>query len=507
MKTTLLMCSMVSSLCSHGIADDAAADIPATAVLSPDLNRLVRRYSTQQIVGLDPSEVFTFRLKSGTGRVIRLVSVKEHRDTVVKLMRRAEVSLEVDGQPVQLRCAPYVMPTEISGLRLQVDSTSGWGNTPKAVQLSVWDATDPIVDTRRFRFPLRDFRLFSHGTQAYNEPVHLGEGDGDPVGQRFYHDYGFDLAGYEGREEVGSVVEGRIIKFWPSREDPCSVLVQDDRGFIWDHAHLKALAPELTLGARVAMGQKLGILGKTGPSGNFSHLHVGTYLTQRDLEADHANRRLNLYPWMVMAYQAQYPTGLIAVARPHHTVLTGEKVILDAADSLAFGGGRIVERRWTFHDGQAVNQARAEKVFDHPGSYIATLWVKDDRGAEDVDFCQIKVFSQANPEKAMPHIFMTSTPTQEIRPDQPVTFRCWFQGKGADSFKVDFGDGTQLVDCRSYTELRHRFRTVGTHIVTAQCEVAGLPIMQKHEVVVVATAGKTPEPPPCFPAAIPGAPR
>ena len=76
---------------------------------------------------------------------------------------------------------------------------SGWlPALPKRVQLSLWDAADPVVDTGRFGFPIARYRLFSHGTQAYNEPVHLGARDGDPGGQTFYHDYGVDLAGYEG---------------------------------------------------------------------------------------------------------------------------------------------------------------------------------------------------------------------------------------------------------------------------------------------------------------------
>ena len=65
-------------------------------------------------------------------------------------------------------------------------------------------------------------------------------------------------------------------------------------------------------------GQKIGMLGKTGPSGNFSHLHLGSYLTRHDLDVDNRDKRLNLYPWLVTAYQAQHPKGLLAMARPHH---------------------------------------------------------------------------------------------------------------------------------------------------------------------------------------------
>ena len=481
-RTGVLMIALVG-IAAGGL--DAAA--PETGTAGP-----LRAYSTQQAIGLDVDEKATVKLKSGAERVIRLVSVQEHRDSVIRLMRRADVRVEIDGRPLDLVCEPYVMPTEAAGLRLLVDSTSGWGNIPKQVQISVWDAADPLVDTKRFAFPLRRFRMFSQGTQAYGEPVHLGATDGDPGGNRFYHDYGFDTAGFEGREEVVSAIKGTVVRFWPSREDLCSVLVQDDQGVVWEYGHLSAAAPEMVLNGPVAQGQKIGLLGRTGPSGNFSHLHLGCYLSRNDLDADRANRRLNLYPWLMTAYQAQHPKGFFAVARPHHAALVGEKVVFDGSHSLAWGGSRIVEWRWVFPDGQTVREVKAEKTFDRPGAYVAALWVKDDQGAEDVDFCQTKVFSKPNPEKALPHVFMTYSPTQDIRPDQPVTFRFWFQGSGETPIQVDFDDGTHVADYQSYAELPHRFKTPGIHVVTAQCEVGGKPIMQKTKVVVTPAPGAGP---------------
>jgi hypothetical protein len=469
----------------------APAAPPAAAATDPDaeLNRLIRLYSTQRIVSLDAQETCTFKLKSGAERAIRLVSVAEHRDSVVDLVRRAEVRIEIDGKPLDLVCEPYVMPIETAGLRLIVDSTAGWKNIPKQVQLSIWDAADKIVDAKRFVYPLHKYRMFSHGTQAYNEAVHLGAGDDDPSGQRFYHDYGFDQGGFEGGESVLSAVEGEIVYFWPSRENICSVVVQDQNGFEWEHCHLKSFEPEIVLKKHVMPGEKLGTLGKTGPSGNFSHLHLGTYCSPKDAsinssDPDHPNRRLNLYPWLVAAYQAQHPKGLAAVARPHHIVLTGEKVVFDGTHSLAWGGGRIVAWRWVFPDGQTVDRATAEKTFDQPGATVAALWVKDDRGAEDVDFCQVKVFSKADPEKNMPHLYMTYTPTQDIRPDQPVNFRFWLQGNGGGPIAVEFDDGFKLENYQPYSEFQHGFKTSGIHIVTAQCQAGGKRIMQKLKVVV-----------------------
>jgi hypothetical protein len=462
-----------------------AATCGGEATPESEVNRLIRPYSTQQIVWLDVNESYTFKLKGGGERVIRLVSAEDRRDSVVKLVRRSDVRVEVDGRPLVLVSMPYVMPTEFAGLRIQVDTTSGYGNISKRVQLSLWDATDPIVNTKRFVFPLRNFRLLSHGTQAYNEPVHLGAGDDDPAGQVFYHDYGLDMAGYEAGETVLSAVDGKVVLFWPSREDLCSIVIQDANGLNWEHCHLHSTLPEIVIGARVAKGQPIGLLGRSGPSGNFSHLHLGTYLNKHDLDVDNRNRRLNYYPWLVTAYKAQHPKGLCAVARPHQIVVTGEKIVLDGSNSLAWGGNKIVAWRWILPNGQEVRDPKVETALDRPGAYVAALWVKDDGGNEDLDFCQVKVYSKEKPEKATPHIFMTCTPTENVRPDQPVRFRFWVQGHAGGPIKVDFGDGTKLDDYKSYTELTHRFKTPGIHVVTAQGEANGRPIVQKLKVVVM----------------------
>ncbi len=184
------------------------------------------------------------------------------------------------------------------------------------------------------------------------------------------------------------------------------------------------------------------------------------------------------------AYQAVHPKGLLAVARPHHIVLAGDKIVFDGSNSLVWGGNKITQWRWEFPDGQTVDQVRAEKVFDRPGSYVATLRVKDNQGNEDVDFCQFKVFSRENTEKNMPHIFMSYVPTEDIRPNEPVRFRFWMQGTDSRPMRVIFSDGTKLDEYQSDSEFTHAFKTPGLYIVTAQCDVDGKPMMQKLKVVV-----------------------
>jgi hypothetical protein len=229
------------------------------------------------------------------------------------------VQLEIDGKSIALICAPYVMPTQTAGLRVQVDTTSAWLGIPKRVQLSLWDATDPIVDTNLFAFPLPGYRLFSHGMQAYNEPVHLGDRDGDPVGQRFYHNYGVDLAGYEGRQKVVSCISGVVVKADPDAGD---LAIKDDRGLILHFGHLDSILTESR-----PVHASSGAMGRhAGPArglGNFSHLHVGIFLSESDLAAERPSRNLNLYPARRRVPGCVQPRSACGRRSPPHRVYRG----------------------------------------------------------------------------------------------------------------------------------------------------------------------------------------
>lgn len=438
------------------------------------------KYSAQRFVYLDPGETCTFQLREGTEKLIRLVSVKECRDPVIHLTRGADVKIEIDGKPIELTCAPYVMPLETEGMRIQADTTSAWLKIPKRVQFSLWDASDPIVDTNLFCFPLPGYRLFSHGVQAYNEPVHLGHRDGDPAGQRFYHNYGVDLAGYESRQKVLSCIDGVVVQSDPEEGN---LFIRDDRGVVFYYGHLDSILPTIRSGSRVKRGQWVAMLGRRGGSGNFSHLHIGVYMSELDMSLNRSSRTLNLYPWLVAAYQKESGTDLYAVARPHKTVLTGDRVLFDGSNSMAFKSN-ITSFKWEFHDGTSVDGFKAEKVYEKPGCYMASLWVKDDQGRIDVDFCKVKVFSRSAPEDIIPTFFVTYKPSREVRVEQPISLRIWPQGMGAESIQVDFGDSTLLRDYRPYSAITHKFKVPGIHIVTVTGMAGDLPVTQKVKIVV-----------------------
>lgn len=475
----------------------ALAVAPGYAEPGAEFSKMIKTYSEQEIIALDIDEEYSFTLKNGATKLMRLLSVKEYRDSVIGMTRRAEVDVLINGAPLRLICAPYGMPTEIDGLRIQADTTSEWLRIDKRVQFSLWDASDPIVNADRFFFPMPDHLLFSHALQSYNEVGHLGHNDGNPGGIIFYMEHGVDIAGYEGREVIVSPIDGTVLLVYPNRENICSVAVQDGTGMIFDLAHLDSIFPDVGEGIRVTKGQKIGMLGNTCSSGNFSHLWITSFLVKDDIvnakveEEEPFDRQywLNLYPWLVTAYMEQQDTRhLYAVARPHHTILAGEEALFDGSYSLA-SGKSIVSYRWQFHDGETVDSVIARKRFDKPGTYIASLWVRNEEGLEDVDFCRIKVFPRSGShQKESPTIFMTYTPTKDIAVNQPVLFRFWIQGGDRTRpMKVDFGDGTVIPNYLSYCELHHRFATPGIHIVTAKTTLYGMPVMQKQKVIVSGT--------------------
>ena len=69
--------------CPAGISDEA-------------INRLTAAYSAQRIVTLNIGESHTFQLRSGAQRMIKLLTLQEHRDSVIHLMSRAEVQIAID---------------------------------------------------------------------------------------------------------------------------------------------------------------------------------------------------------------------------------------------------------------------------------------------------------------------------------------------------------------------------------------------------------------------------
>src|SRR6185437_14519124 len=107
------------------------------------------------------------------------------------------------------------------------------------------------------------------------------------------------------------------------------VYVLDGRGWYYRYSHMETIDPAITPGAAVRMGQRIGILGKEGGSGGWSHLHFeirsrqpsGRWGTQEG------------YAFLWQAIQREQKPDVVAVARPHRLAWAGDPVTLDGSKS------------------------------------------------------------------------------------------------------------------------------------------------------------------------------
>ena len=171
--------------------------------------------------------------------------------------------------------------------------------------------------------------------------------------------WGLDIGGSEGQVEVvaaadavvlslGEKVHQSVEKSSPVRPRYDVIYLRDDRGWYHRYSHLHTIEPSLELGQRVKMGQTIGLLGKEGGSGGWSHLHF-------DLSAMQPSGRYGIvegYAFLWQAYHDAHATEIEAVARPHQVAWTGEPVALDGRLSWSRQGPEHIRSyQWTFCDG------------------------------------------------------------------------------------------------------------------------------------------------------------
>jgi hypothetical protein len=204
---------------------------------------------------------------------------------------------------------------------------------------------------------------------------------------------------------------------------------------------------------------------------------------QAHLESGRSCRCINLFPWMLSAYQHESGERLFAVPGPHQAVVTGEPVRLDGSRTLALGD-EISSFRWEFDDGRVLEGVRVEKVFTRPGVYSVGLAVETAGGLEDVGFCRVKVYTSDSPEPFLPAIFLTYTLTRELYAGQPVRLRGWLHSAIKIPIWLDFGDGESLPAYHSFREITHTYERPGLYVITATATAGDLPIHHRQKIVV-----------------------
>ena len=445
-------------------------------------------------VDLTIGELATVELADNSKAKVKLIDLKEELDSVAGAVRKAVVTVEVNGKRVNLVSGTYNLPWKVGGVQIDCPITKGYNvkGTPgswgldKDARLRLWPAESPWVAPDSFIYPAKQ-KWFATDTQMANDPVYVDGGEA-PYKKSIYYHSGLDIGGSEGLVEVVSAVDGLVVsaagETLPEhrRDTPVGprydvVYLLDERGWYYRNSHLKEIDPRIKPGVRVKKGDRLGTLGKEGGSGGWTHLHFE--IKSRQPSGKWGTQEGYAFLWQ--AYLQANKPDVIAVARPHHLLWTGESVTLDGSKSWA-AAGKVVKYEWTFGDGSTASGARVKRKYTTPGRHSETLKVTDGKGNVAYDFAVVIVYDREHPERHITTVHPNYHPTKGIRAGHPVTFkvRSFIQGQSREGKEVwDFGDGSPKVEVRSdgnavklapngYAETVHRFKKPGDYLVRVE---------------------------------------
>ena len=441
-------------------------------------------------VDLNLGEAQDVVLAGGTTARVKLLSLEEPCDPLRGAIREARVQVEVNGTPATLSSANYSLPVVVGGVQVDCPVTRGynananedkWG-LRKDARLRLWPAGSPWMEPGTFGYPLKQ-RWFASGTQMANEPCHVDGSDRPEVKKIYYHD-GLDFGGCEGLVEVVAATTGLVVSAaavtlpgyenTPVHQRADVVYVLDGRGWYYRYSHLCEIDGAIKPGAPVQLGQRIGVLGKEGGSGGWSHLHFD--IKSRQPSGLWGTQEAYAFVWE--AYVRQHATKLIAVARPHRLAWAGDKVVLDGSKSWS-ATGKVSRFDWTFCDGTTATGPTAERCYAQPGTYSEILKVTDATGAVAYDFAVVQIIDKTKPGQLPPSIQAAYAPSLAVKAGRPVTFkvRTFRTTQGAETW--DFGDGSAPVTVKSdgcvkqlakdgFAVTEHRFAKPGTYLVRVE---------------------------------------
>ncbi|MDP6059115.1 MAG: hypothetical protein QGH33_09480, partial [Pirellulaceae bacterium] len=116
-----------------------------------------------RVVDLDVGESVEVTLCDGSPVTVKLLDLRETRDSVCFAVRQAEVTVEVNGQQGKLVSATYHLPRSIGDVQIDCSITKGynengspsfWG-LDKDARLRLWPAGSPFVKPETFSYPVK----------------------------------------------------------------------------------------------------------------------------------------------------------------------------------------------------------------------------------------------------------------------------------------------------------------------------------------------------------------
>lgn len=435
-------------------------------------------------------ESATVVLAGGGRATAKLLELQEHRDAMSDAVRVARVKVEINGEVAWLTSANYNLPVSVGGVQVDCPITKGYNSNSgedswglvKDARLRFWPAGSPWMEPGTFVYPLRQ-RWFATMTQMANEPTYVDGGD-RPDRKKIYYHNDLDFGGCEALVEVVAATDGLIVsvsnKTLPGYEDtPVRprydvVYVLDERGWYYRYSHLHEIDAAIQAGARLKMGQRVGLLGKEGASGGWSHLHFG--IKSRQPSGKWGTQEAYAFAWE--AYLSEKHPAILAVARPHHFIRVGETITLDGSKSWCPAGKHPDHYEWTFTDGATAAGATVTRRYDKAGSFSETLKVSDSAGHAAYDFAIVQVIGGDDPKLIPSTIHPSFAPTQDAKAGQPLTFKVrTFRDRGGETW--NFGDGSAPVTVKSdgnakalakdgYAVTQHAFAKPGDYIVRVE---------------------------------------
>lgn len=477
---------MLAIALSFAVAFELAAHTVSYGPLEPLL----------RVIDINKGEKANVELHDGSMASVEVLTVEPFHDSVFGSVRQVDVTVRVNGIRKTIRSGNYNLPVTIGNVQVDCPVTLDymkrahvdWWGLEKDVRLRLWPAGSPYAWPGTFVYPVSQKWLASF-TQYSNEPV-LDNSRPDKDKKIYYH-AGIDFGGAEDMVEVyaatdGVVVSarGEVLKGEP--DNPISerydvVYLRDDRGWYYRYSHFASIVPELKLGQRVRAGTKLGMLGKEGGSGGWTHLHFE--ITSRQPSGKWGTQ--DSYAFLWEAYRRQYDPDILAVARPHRVIRKGETTMLSAANSWA--KDEIVSYEWKLADGSTKTGKEIEMKYDRPGTYSEIVKVTDAKGNYNYDFAVVKVYEGSKDEDVLPDIHATFYPTMDITVGDKVFFQVRSRWT-TDGYDVwDFRDGSDPVKVKSNIETSNHAK-VGYSIVSHHFAKAGDYLVQVHRETARGTA-------------------
>jgi hypothetical protein len=444
----------------------------------------------RRAVDLDVGDSARVTLADGAEAAVKLLGVEVQADPARDAPALVRVRVEVNGQAATLTSANYRLPQVVGGVRVDCPITQDyykftskadpWGLV-KAARLRLWPKDGPLLAPGTFVYPVPQ-RWLASDTQMANQACYV---DGGEMFQTtIYYHSGLDFGGAEGMVDILCATDGLVVssagqtldgyKDTPVAPRADVVYVLDKRGWYYRYSHMKTIDAGIRPGAEVRMGQKVGVLGKEGGSGGWSHLHFEIKALQPS--GKWGTEEAYAYAWE--AYQRERGPALAAVARPHILTVPGHEVTLDGSLSRA-PGGEIASYEWTLSDGARAAGPTLKRTYTAPGTYSEILKVTDASGRAAYDFAVVQVIDKAKPKELPPTIHANFEPTLGVKAGQALTFKVRTFRTQAGEEVWDFGDGSPPVtvhsdgnanmhDPNGYAVTTHAYARPGDYIATVR---------------------------------------